>query len=258
MKTINILQAGLIFGALTATPALMASTFVSTDSYSFGANGETAGEFSVTGDAYNAYHANYNANAIVNGGFETFCVETGVNINLGNSYPYNYTVSQSTPGTHNTTTGAGLALTSGAAWLYEQFALGDLTTGNSDFYNYADTGSGNSRKTDAGLLQSALWAFQGGQSVSGWPSGTSGNPYYTAALNHFGTLTLADAASAGAYNVAILNLTYPNGTVAQNQLVLTNKPTTTPDSASTVLLLGVSLGGLFVAGLRRQVATVRS
>ena len=84
------------------------------------------------------------------------------------------------------------------------------------------------------------------------------------AVSKFGSLSAGESANGSKYGVAVLNLTYSggyhDGQVAQNQLVLTNKPVTTPDNGTTLLLLGMSLTGLFVAGLRRsrKAATVRA
>jgi hypothetical protein len=229
-------------------------TYINGNAYSYSANGEEAGEFQITGAAATSYASYYNPVSVVSAGsFETFCLETGVNVNLGGSYYAG--LSQTTAGIG---TGSGLALSLGAAWLYQQFALGDLTTANHDYYDYANNQAGvNSRNADAGMLQAAIWALQGGQSVSGWPGPLSSNPYYQEAITHFGSLTSADAAENGSLGVSVLVLTNCSGNgISQNQLVYTGTPTTngtpTPDGGTTATLLGMSLGGLSLFGLRRK------
>ena len=139
----------------------------------------------------------------------------------------------------------------GAAYLYQQFALGTLA-----HYDYSPA----NRLTDAGLLQAALWYFEGGQSYSGFPSGITGNQYYTDALNYveglgYGATELTNSVtSEGEFGVEIMNLTATSGGgAAQNQLVylgggsgLTDDNPPVPDGGATLALLGVSLAGVAV------------
>jgi len=145
-----------------------------------------------------------------------------------------------------------IPLSVGAAYLYQQFALGTLAG-----YNYT---SASTRLTDAGLLQAALWYFEGGQSYSGFPSGGTGNQYYTDALNYveglgYGASELTTAVtSEGEFGVEIMNLTATSGGgAAQNQLVflgggsgLTDQDPPVPDGGATLALLGLSLAGVAV------------
>lgn len=185
-------------------------------------------------------------------GFQTFCVETGVPFSPGTQYSYELGSSTASDGG---LAGSGIPLSIGAAFLYYEFATGNLTG-----YNYGNTDiskSNPSRLTDAGLLQAAIWYFQGKQTYPGFdgsknePSITS-DPFYILAIDALGG-TLADALAAndGTYGVEILQLM--NGDhPAQAQLVLTPPPPPVPrvpDGGTTVMLLGGALAGLQI--LRR-------
>jgi len=242
--------------------------------YNYSDGGEFSAIISPTDPTLNPYLGNYVASTLVDNGFQTFCVETGVEFNPSSSYYYqiaNYTPGTSTeahytPGTSvnggGPLTGSGLNLTEGAAWLYAMFAGGHLAG-----YDYQNSGSGTSlpgpnstRKTDAGYLQAAIWALQGGQSIAGFnpDNNLSDNIYYQAVLNQFGTLSSAEtAAPTGGYdNVEILQLwsgVGGTGTSYQNQLVLVGPPPSpTPDGGMTVILLGGALAGVYA--LRRKLA----
>jgi hypothetical protein len=248
IKLNSIGLAGALLAAGAMSPAVMAQTvdlFYGPYAYDVG------GEFTAVTDP-NLYNANYASSALVTvtdpynnqqvQGFETFCVQTEVDFtpyNWGNPTPYNIGTSLSSVGTPD-----NFPLSEGTAWLYSQFATGQLQG-----YDYTDA---TTRTTDAGILQSAIWALQGNQSYGGYPSGTgdgtSGNPYYNDALNYFlgsiSSLTNA-ATSSDNFGVEILNLTsgsYP----AQNQLVYTIDPPPVPDHGATLALLGLSLAALAV------------
>jgi hypothetical protein len=185
-----------------------------------------------------SFLGNYSPLAVVNNGFETFCMETGVEFSPGATYYY--TLGNTTqPSTVNTATGTGLALTAGAAYLYYQFGKGLLTD-----YNYTDLTKGGGRQTDADLLQSAIWYLQGGQSYGSYPSGI--NKFLADAIaGTGGTLADAEADYTGSQVQVLQMWADPNHTIAaQNQLVLV------PDGGLTVALLGGGLIGLQV--LRRK------
>jgi hypothetical protein len=184
----------------------------------------------------NTFLGNYATVAKVSGGFETFCLETGVEFSAGTVYYYSLGyVTQPTPG--DPTEGSGLALSQGAAYLYYEFGKGILSG-----FDYTP---GAGRATDDNLLQAAIWAFQGGQSLGTYPSGVVGNPFYAEATNHLGSAAF-DAYTGT--SVQVLQLwTNPNDTgPAQNQIVLV------PDGGLTVSLLGGALMGLQM--LRRKIS----
>lgn len=251
----NTVVAGLILAGGAAGPAAFGQ---SVDLY-FGPYAYwVGGEFTaVTGP--NVFNQNYASSALVNvtdvnnqvvQGFETFCIQTEVDFtpyNWGNHTPYNYAVSMASIGQPD-----AFPLSEGTAYLYFQFATGQLQG-----YDYVDTAT---RIADAGLLQSAIWALQGGQSYGGYlpgtGDGTTGNPYFNDALNALGSSAIYQAAtSSDNFGVEILNLTVAGSdpaVAAQNQLVYlrdggidhNDNFTPVPDGGPTALLLGASLIGL--------------
>ena len=198
----------------------------------------------------------YSASAIVNTegtwngvsqGFETFCIETGVEFTPGNwgGPAYSYTVgnvAEPTPGTPGT--GSGQVLTLGTAFLYYEFATGNLAGFD---YTY-----GADRENDDNLLQAAIWYLQGGQTYGSFTVPTvENNSYYALAESEFGLG--ATNANNGEYSVGILQLWNSDGTAAQNQLVLTgDDPTPAPDGGMTVGLLGLGLVGAVAIQLWRR------
>jgi len=208
-----------------ATVAKANSIVLTQDAYSY----DVGGEFSATTTPQSFLGAYVPGETIVNGGFETFCVETTVDFNPGSSYTYNLSNSDS----------LGRQLTEGAAFLYYEFASGNLSGYN---YNSAAT-----RKTDAGLLQAAIWWFQGNQTYNDGnytiPT-TANNQFYALAINTLGAN--ATSANNGLYNVEILELWNSDGTAAQNQLVYL------PDGGMTAALFGMSFIGMFLIQFRRR------
>jgi hypothetical protein len=177
-------------------------------------------------------------------GFQTFCVQTAVDISPGtSSYPpltYNYTLSLSSVGSPD-----AFPLSEGTAWLYAQFAQGLLNN-----YDYANTGSnptpgaGAGRATDAAALQSALWYLQGGQAwPSGYVFGGAGNIYYNEALSYFGSLSALDANATLStdFGVQIMDLSLA-GSPAQDQLVYVGSAV--PEGGPTLALLAAGLASL--------------
>jgi hypothetical protein len=174
---------------------------------------------------------NYNSDAIVKGGFETFCVETGVEFYPGTQYYYTLgDTSQPNPGIASA--GSGLPLSLGAAYLYYEFATGQLQG-----FEYAE---GASRETDDDLLQAAIWWFQGNQTYGTYNNpGTTDNEFVDLAEGVLGSANAFDAAN-GEYPVEILQMwSNPDDTGAvQNQLVLV------PDGGLTAGMLGMGLFGM--------------
>ena len=166
--------------------------------------------------------------------FETFCVEANVTVALNT--PYSYSLSTTQPDNN-------MALTEGAAFLFYEFTMGNLSG-----YNYTDA---KIRQSDAGLLQAAIWQFQGQSMPNGDyqnPSATATqgqygyNPYFALAVNDLGGN--AYNPNDGKYSVDILQLTDVNGGQAQDQLICT-----TPEP-TTMALIG--MGGLSLFMIRRR------
>jgi len=185
----------------------------------------------------------YAPEALDGNAFQTFCVEQSVL--FWPEQPYYYVLAQSDS--------QGRTLTMGAAFLYFEFATGKLT-------GYF----GGNLATEAGLLQSAIWGLQGGQTGAGFPDYTT-DAFYQLALNQFGGVAGATAPSDGAYNVDIMQLWgSTTSQVAgqndfQNQLVYLG----VPDTASNAALLGGAVAGMALVSrrlkyLQAQPAVVRS
>jgi hypothetical protein len=180
-------------------------------------------------------------------GFETFCVQTDVDFtpyNWGNSTPYNISISLNSIGAPD-----AFALSEGTAYLYSQFAQGTLS--GYDFNTGNDPTDAAIRTQDAGELQAAIWALQGNQTYGGFPSGTTGNPYYADAVAYLGAGNVDTAATLSTdFGTEILNLTDGSGNPAQNQLVYMGAPIphrqSVADNGATFAMLALGLGGLAV------------
>jgi hypothetical protein len=216
-----------------------------------GSSGDPSGGGEFTAYTTENFIQNYAADATYAGGFETFCTEVGVDFTPYNwgGPSYSYTVGNMATPLSGGGMGSGIALTQGTAWLYYQFATGNLN--NFASFNYA---YGSGREADDTLLQAAIWALQGGQSYTagGYASLSSteaNNQYYLAALAALGGSANADSTYTGP-TVQLLQLS-DGSTPAQNQLVLTGgtwSVTTSqnvPDGGYTLVLLGIGLIGIF-------------
>jgi len=170
-------------------------------------------------------------------GFETFCVETDVEFNptnwSGSSYTYNFSTGYAIQQTDS-------SLTLGAAYLYAQFATGNLSNILSDF-SYS---SGTALES----LQYEIWALQGEYDYGNPDAGLVTELASLAAAN--GGSGLASAGND--FGVQVLELTYPGGQLAQDQLIYTG--TAVPDSGATLGLLGASLLALALWSRRKPAA----
>lgn len=241
MKTRTLGYIGLVAGLAMATTSLKANSIVLyQDNYSYPvgtAGGSSGGEFnavtSPTSFVGNGYTSQTAFDIGYGTGFETFCVQVAVEFNV--TQTYNYTLGQSIQ-----LGNSSQPLTLGAAYLYYLFATGNSSLG----YDYVNTAN---RLADAGLLQSAIWDLEGGQSWAGDPFDPTTNPYYQLAVSTFGANVTSP--SGGSYGVDVMELTDANGNPAQDQLVLVGSPSV-PDGGSTVLLMGLGFAGLALAGFR--------
>jgi hypothetical protein len=257
MKTKSIVLAGAVLAAGSISPALMADTVTlyAWGPYSFG----DGGEFTAVTSPTSPFVSDYSPYTSTSDSFQTFCVQTDVEFFNGGTY--NYALSLASIGAGTGQPGTGFAplgspdsysLSEGTAWLYSQFAQGLLSG-----YDFSD--SLGQRQTDAGYLQTALWALQGGQSIAGYPSGTVDNPFYTDALTFLGANIGTAATASTDFGTEIMNLTDNNGNNFQNQLIYTgNTPPpggNAPDNGTTLALLALSLAGL--AGFSRRLGVAQ-
>jgi hypothetical protein len=196
---------------------------------------------------YSAKTETKTKNIGVDGTFQTFCIE-------GNEYIYPYAATYNVSIDRNAIDGGGNTtpdgdpLSVGTGWLYSKFASGNWS-GSTVTYSYevTDNTTLQARKSDADLLQKALWWLEGEETSIAFYD--SNNKYMVAVLAAFGqsgdTIAQAyDRASANGgwhYGVYALNIkAYPSsGSLDQTQLYYH-----VPDGGLTVILLGLSLGGL--------------
>jgi len=227
MKLKSIGLAGMFLAAGGVSPAVMANTIVLTQTEYYFADG---GEFTaVTApEVFAQFYAPSTKVAMGSQiGFQTFCVESDVY--FWGSVTYDYTLGN--------VDSQGRSLTEGAAYLYSKFAQGLLTG-----YDFDNNGA-VSRWQDAGLLQSAIWYMQGGQSGGGsFGFGGAGNPFYDLAASALG-VNLETAASPDQFGVQIMELWDSSRNAYQNQLVYTGDPPVA-DQGTTLALLALSLAGL--------------
>jgi hypothetical protein len=226
MKIKCLIATAIVMSALGAAPAVMANAIVlNQGAYSY----SDGGEFTAHTSPQNFLDA-YVPSTIVNGGFQTFCIEASVTFSPGTTYSY----------TLSNIDSQGRVLTQGAAFLYQSFALGILSG-----YDYVNAAN---RQIDAGALQSALWNLQGNQSGGGsFPTGGTGNEFYDLAVANLGAANVM-AADDGSRGVQILQLWDDAGNTHQNQLVLTH----VPDAGSSAVLMAMGLAGLGVAKFRTR------
>lgn len=257
--SITMVVASITLVAAAAKAVNTVTLYQGTYSYDVG------GEFTaITSQNYlGNYASSAEQSVTVNGksltGFQTFCTETEVGFFPNNSYSYTTGLSTAPD---SGAAGSGIPLSVGAAYLYYEFGTGNLAGYN---YNNSNISPSNpSRITDAGLLQAAIWWFQGNQTYSGY-DGSGGNPpitsdpFYSLAISALGSLANAMSAYAGT-SVEILQLFNGNGDPAQAQLVLTgdvspgDKAKSVPDGGATAALLGVSFVGMFMIRFRQRKA----
>jgi hypothetical protein len=190
-------------------------------------------------------------------GFESFCLETGLSYPIPPGIPTNplsYEISSSI--LNAATYQPGLTITLGTAWLYSQFATGVLTG-----YNYSNANAAfglawsSPRADDAAYLQAAIWYLESQPGITYSNAGGSSNPFLnllTASTGSgglgLGMLSDALVSDPGGYGVQVLNLGTPGEYQYQAQLIL--DPIGTPDGGTTLVLMGIATGGLFL--LRRK------
>lgn len=241
MKNHKTMLAGLVAGLMLASGAsafaLSSSGTVYTLDRVSGTYLNDGGEFRMKGSGLDEsyYHSAFQDVGGLAGSFQTFCVEkdeytSGASKWVANSGAVNGGVNIS---------GVGFdPLSVGAAWLYSEFAKGNL---------YTDA-PGPSRVTKAGDLQKAFWMLE--EEIA-W---NASNPWilYLFANSPYTTKAAAQAdASVGQYDVYVLNVYNSSAGVAQDQLYYYPPGLQVPDGGASLMLLGLALGGLSL--LRRKV-----
>ena len=237
----NMLKKQWLVVALAATMAGSASAIVTVtvnrtaDYYDTTYGG---GEFTLKGSPW-ANPAHYSPKTLVGGGFQTFCLEVNEGIS-GQPFAAELNLAAVNGGLGG---GSPDPLSIGTAWLYKQFAQGNLAG-----YVYTP---GPGREASARALQETLWWLEHEQADPG-----AGNPFRNLVLAKYGTVAAAranyDPATAG-FNVRVINLygidkkiTHQPDYTAKKQDMLVYLP----DGGVTLVLMGGGLLGL--AMLRRR------
>lgn len=250
VKPLTLVATALTAFALVQTASADTVTLYQLPAYSYSDGGEFTTVTNPTLDttAYSSLTKNVPSYA---NSFETFCVENNTYFTPGTNY--NYTLGQTIPQIPG-----GPKLTTGVAWLYQQFASGVLAD---YYYSSGDTGGHySSRSLAAGVLQQTIWYLQG-ETGGALADHTFLNLLTSTGAGGagFATLSAAEAAAdvTNTFGVQVMQLTdKSSGVDAQDQLYLgptinPNLPSV-PDGGSTVALLGMALGGIGALSKRKS------
>lgn len=230
-----LLASGLFVMIFVLPSMVMASIVVTNGSFSYG-NG---GEFTVSPGANPPTPSNggyvLGITALTSSSFQTFCLETNEFFSPGGTYTYVVNTGAKAGGAGGSVSdpiGGGTIdqISLGTAWLYYQFATGNL----SSYF-------GSNRRNNAGALQEAIWYLENESTVV-----PTGNIYYDLAVSKFGAKVMND--SYGAFGVMALNLY--DGSAYKQDMLWFDKSSTSAPIPPTVYLLGAGLLGL--VGLRRK------
>jgi len=201
----------------------------------------SGGEFTVIGSpGIAALLGGYSAYTVNQGGyqnsFQTFCVERNENISANTTYDVTF---------NNITVFSGVPLSRGAAYLYEQFATGNLMYS----YDNVTLGSRLTSQYSAYNLQRAISYFMGEYGTPGSYPGF--NPYLAIADAALGGDPAAFLPDNGAHGVSVLNLWAPGqphdpAHSYQDVMIYTGVP------EPSALTLGFAFMGALLAMRRRK------
>jgi len=199
----------------------------------------SGGEFTISGSPW-ANTPPYNSVALVGGGFQTFCVELNEHVIMGNTYLAELNLKAVNGGVGG---GSPDPLSIGAAWLYKQFAEGNLFG-----YDYTLAG----RAASAALLQEAIWWLEDEITSLSGPNPFLAQLSTPAWISSYGSNPKADYdPSTAGFNVRVINMwgADANGNIDKNQ-PKQDMLVYLPDGGMTLVLLGAGLLG--VAAIRRK------
>ncbi|MCS7090996.1 MAG: hypothetical protein RMN51_03110 [Verrucomicrobiota bacterium] len=230
--------AGLVGSAVVTAWAVPDATVKveRTAGYFSTATGYIGGEFTVKGHGATplptAWTAAYSPLARVNGGFQSFSLERNESINGSPWHAYLNTAAVK----GGTGGGSPDPISIGTAWLYKQFAQGQLTG-----YDYTP---GPNRIASAQALQEAIWFLEDELTSIG------SNPFISLVVSQFGSIANAktnySAATAG-FHVVALNMYGVNKTTGATVWTAPKADMLMylPDGGMTFALLGGGLFGLY-------------
>jgi hypothetical protein len=171
--------------------------------------------------------------------FGTFCVEGNEYFSSGSTYNVAFNDRALGGGLYTPTPGYDI-ISQGTAYLYSRFASGTLDSGTTYSYNNAASGLN---------LQKLIWWLEGEVGSGLAPADISTNPFTSILVAQFGSdLNVAKQDYAGS-EVKVMNLTGPNGSMHQDQLVYLGT-SQVPEGGWTVMLFGFGL--LSAAILKRR------
>jgi hypothetical protein len=218
---------------------------VTLSDYSTGFGGEFTAAPTGSWLPYFGYVDGVTMNVGVAGSFQTFCLETQVNLPKGELLDgYVNPLGAVTGGFAG---GNPDQVSQGTGWLYSEFAAGTLSG-----YDYTNPGRGGEFAwgSSADLLQRTIWWLEDEDPArynfysNGTPAPIAGTVFYNAIIAYFGSEADAKANGGANYGVYALNLWKLDGTLVQDVLVRV------PDGGATLMLLGGALVGL--GALRRR------
>lgn len=221
---------------VTILAALASSAFgdqiVLTPGNFTGGNG--GGEFTAKSATLSnsSYAANARSGSTVGfgGSFETFCMAYTQEFSYGNTLGYTLT-----DHTADFSSGTIQALTSGTAWLYSQFAQGNILLNSS------------AANTD---FQLAIWWLQQSNGAPGIASYNSGNTYESMVVGALGSGNVMTAAGANNDGVSIILTEYDDAAGSRIRYSQPQLYYHVPEQGTTLALLGLAFLGL--VAFRRQ------
>ena len=158
--------------------------------------------------------------------FQTFCIEKNEYISPNTTYDVGISGSAKNGGIGGAVNNED-PVSVGTAWLYSQFAKGNLAG-----YDYTNPGRSDSATASAAQLQNAIWMLE---NETGYDPSNSFIQLMLTTNNWTKDYAFSDAN--GAYGVEALNM----GVGKQDQLVMTSVP-----EPSFILFLGIAMVGIAI------------
>ncbi|MHC4159783.1 MAG: hypothetical protein ACYSSO_11975 [Planctomycetota bacterium] len=202
----KLILVNILVGLITATAFGSFTVTVKRHTDYYGGDG--GGEFTLIPSGWDPlpFYSDNTKNQVDIGSFQTFCMETGESLVVGQTY--NVVLSSVI-----ITGGEAVSdpLSIGSAWLYHEFQKGTLEN-----YDYTP---GADRQASAGDLQQTLWWLEDDIADPG-----AGNVFRNMVINKFGSDPNAKLDNNYAYSVEVLNIFDDAGNLKQDMLVCIPAP----------------------------------